>query len=155
MKIGIDRTANGLAEYPGLWWVFIVLLAGVLFFLSLFQLARSSLARLEIWRDRLRLTPDRVQQIMGDPVIEKKIPAQSKEVLLRHSSRLRLRFGYSIIIRGEGGAEYEVKSTCLNRLDRQNSLKLADAIRAGTGLPVQIVRQVRADDGSLRDATWT
>lgn len=155
LKIGLTRTAEGLAEYPGLWLIFIAFLAGIVFFFRLALPTRSSLARLDIWRDRLRLTPDRTQRIMGDRSVEKKIPAQSKEVLLRHASGLGLRFGYSIAIRDANGAEDELKSTCLNSLDQQASIRLANAISTQTGLPVRLAVRLRTDDGGFQDVSWT
>ena len=155
LKVGLARTADRFAEHPQLWWVLILLLAGIILFFVLFLLARNLRARLEIWRDRLLLTPDPMQRTLGDLPVEVKIPVHAKEVLLRHSSMLGLRFGYSITVRDESGAQHELKSTSLNRLNRRDSLRLADAISTATGLPVRIIRRLTAVDGSLRDAPWS
>jgi hypothetical protein len=155
LKIGISRTAEGLALHPELWLLFSILLAGIAFFLRLALPPRTSLARIEIWRDRLRLTPDRVQRIMGDPTIERTISPHSKEVLLRHGSEGGLRFGSSIVIRDENGAEDELKSICLNSLDQQASIRLANAISTQTGLPVCLAVRLRTGSGGFQDVPWT
>ncbi len=114
----------------------------------------SSLARLDIWHDRLRLTPDRMQRFMGDPPVEERISAQSKEVVLCQSSVTGLSFGYSIIIRDAGGAEHRIRSTCLNSLNQHESLRLAEAISASTELPVRLAVRLRTDGGSIQEVPW-
>jgi hypothetical protein len=151
----VVRSARAFAEYPGMWTaLFIVLLGGIIFFLRMALPPPSSLARLDIWHDRLRLTPDRMQRFLGDPPLEERIPAQSKEVVLCHSSTSGLNFGYSIIIRDASGAEHRIKSTCLNSLNQQQSLRLAEAISAATDLPVRLAVRLRTDEGSFQEVPW-
>ena len=155
LKMGVIRIARAFAENPATWTgVFVVLLGGIVFFLRMALPPPSSLARLDIWHNRLRLTPDRMQRFLGDPIVEEGIPAQSKEVVLRHSSALGLTSGYSIIIRDANSAEHTLNSTCLNSLNQQQSLRLAEAISAVTELPVRLAVRLRTDEGSIQEVPW-
>jgi hypothetical protein len=154
LKAGVNRTISVFAEYPEMWVPFIMLMGVISLFLRMALPPRTSLARLEIWHDRLRLTPDRIQRFIGDPPVEKIIPSQSKEVVLFHSSALGLTSGYSIIIRDGSDVEHTLKSTCLNSLNLPQSLRLADTISGTTGLPVRLAVKMLTDDGRFQEVPW-
>lgn len=155
LKMGIVWTTSMFAENPVASKVLlIVLLGGTAFFVRMALPPLSSLARLDIWPDRLRLSPDRIQRFIGDPIVEERIPPQAKEIVLCHTSAFGLTSNYSIIIRDAGSAERRIMSTCLNALNQQESLRLADAISGATELPVRLAVRLRTDGGKFQEVPW-
>jgi hypothetical protein len=151
LKIGLGWISSILL--PALFGM-TMMIGGILFALWLLFQPRSTLARFEFTRDRVRFIPNLIARSIGEQSEETVISPQSAEILICH----RLVNGYRIIVRAADGAESELASHSPHTLVNLNTSdidSMVEAITPTTGLPVRVVIRRKSATGAIEETPWT
>jgi len=153
-KLGVDRFLGSLAHFSATWVLLLMLVLPIGIFVRLAFPSRNSLPRLEVARDRIRVVPGRIARLFAEAPVEIAFTPQTREILLCHNVWQGLGDGLRLIVRGENGAEKEIRAVPIDYLSPLDAQTLAKGILAATGLPVRLLTRRRQADGTIQEAPW-
>lgn len=153
--LGLRGALNSIRDSIWLWLVMVAMFAPLIGMFLRFAFPPNSWhARLEFGQDSVRLVPRPVLRWIGEPTTEISLGPHSREILLCRGSQDRIPYGFRVLVRSTDGRDREIKLETGSRLDTRQSGILISGITASTHLPIHLVQQQFAADGSFQEVPW-